>query len=408
MSAPKKERLGAGASFVRTLVWVVVVFDLLIVGLGTWTLHRSHAQFVERAEMSTQNLAQVLEQNILGMVNQIDLVLLNVKEEFERRDMPEGKKLVGVNLQSLTSRVHMLFSLRTTDARGFILPSPGLPASPQACVQDRDYFQQLQAHPELGLFISRPVIGHLSKQWMVVFARRLNRPDGGFAGVVYGTVTLEQLGNTFAQVDVGQKGSVSLRGANLELLERFPRSPGGNQFIGDTRIEGDYLKAIQSGRTVSHFTTQSRIDGQARTYTFRKVARPVFYILVGLAQAEYLQAWRREALLSGSAVLGLLALSFGIVWMARSAWRRQLQGQAERDQLIADLTLALTEVKNLKGMLPICGHCKKIRDDQGYWSQIESYISEHSEATFTHGVCPDCASELRRELQRRREQQVLD
>jgi hypothetical protein len=65
-------------------------------------------------------------------------------------------------------------------------------------------------------------------------------------------------------------------------------------------------------------------------------------------------------------------------------------------------------VKNLKGMLPICGQCKKIRDDQGYWSQIESYLSEHTDATFTHGVCPDCASELRREIQDRHKHPVPD
>jgi hypothetical protein len=239
---------------------------------------------------------------------------------------------------------------------------------------------------------------------VIFLARRLNHPDGTFAGVVVGTLTLERLGQTFSAVDVGRLGSISLRGANLELLERFPKSPGGDRFIGDKKIEGDYLKAVQSGRTASHFTARSPIDGQTRTYTLRKVAHPVFYILVGLAQREYLHAWRQEAFLSGSVVLGLLVLSFGLVWMARSAWQRQLRGQEERDQLIGDLTLALTEVKDLKGMLPICGHCKKIRDDQGYWSQIESYLSEHTEATFTHGVCPDCAGELRREMVARRDQ----
>jgi hypothetical protein len=47
-------------------------------------------------------------------------------------------------------------------------------------------------------------------------------------------------------------------------------------------------------------------------------------------------------------------------------------------------------VKSLSGLLPICASCKKIRDDKGYWDQVESYISKHSEATFTHGICPDC------------------
>jgi hypothetical protein len=302
-------------------------------------------------------------------------------------------------IQAQFSRVGILDGLRTVDEHGIVNHGTTVRQSKPINVRDRDYFQQLMAHPAAGLVISPPLIERHSGKWVILLARRLDHPDGSFAGLVLGTLTLERLGQAFSAVDVGRRGSISLRGANLELLERFPKSPGGDLYIGDKQIEGDYLKAVQSGRSVSHFTTRSRIDGQARTYTLQKITQPAFHILVGLAQEEYLQAWRREALLSGSAVLGLLALSFGIVWMARSAWRRQLQGQAERDQFIEDLTLALTEVKNLKGMLPICAHCKKIRDDQGYWSQIESYISEHTDATFTHGVCPECASTLRRDFE---------
>lgn len=54
----------------------------------------------------------------------------------------------------------------------------------------------------------------------------------------------------------------------------------------------------------------------------------------------------------------------------------------------------LSEIKTLRGILPICANCKKIRDDKGYWNQIESYISAHSEAEFSHGICPECAKEL--------------
>jgi hypothetical protein len=55
---------------------------------------------------------------------------------------------------------------------------------------------------------------------------------------------------------------------------------------------------------------------------------------------------------------------------------------------------ALAEIKKLSGMLPICASCKKIRDDQGYWTQIESYISRYSDTQFSHGICPDCARKL--------------
>jgi hypothetical protein len=62
----------------------------------------------------------------------------------------------------------------------------------------------------------------------------------------------------------------------------------------------------------------------------------------------------------------------------------------ERQRLINELQQALSDVKTLSGLLPICAHCKKIRDDKGYWNQIEAYIREHSEAKFSHGLCPDC------------------
>jgi PAS domain S-box-containing protein len=69
----------------------------------------------------------------------------------------------------------------------------------------------------------------------------------------------------------------------------------------------------------------------------------------------------------------------------------------EKEDLIRQLQKALAEVKTLGGLLPICAWCKKIRDDQGYYHQIESFIAKHSEATFTHGICPDCREKFDRE-----------
>jgi PAS domain-containing protein len=64
--------------------------------------------------------------------------------------------------------------------------------------------------------------------------------------------------------------------------------------------------------------------------------------------------------------------------------------EAQRIQLIAELRETAARVKVLSGLLPICAHCKKIRDDHGYWEQLEAYISTHSEALFSHGICPEC------------------
>ncbi|MGB8932672.1 MAG: cache domain-containing protein [Anaeromyxobacteraceae bacterium] len=67
------------------------------------------------------------------------------------------------------------------------------------------------------------------------------------------------------------------------------------------------------------------------------------------------------------------------------------RSEVERERLIGDLKTALADVKTLRGLLPICAHCKKIRDDRGYWNRIETFIRERSDAEFTHGICPDCA-----------------
>lgn len=525
---------GAPRAQMRWPLWVLIGFDLIVVGLAAWTLTNSRRQYVERAEATTHNLALVLEQNLMANVRQIDLVLQSVKDEVERVDLPAGPAGAEAHLRAQVARVALLDSLRTTDAQGRMEQSVGPDPGPHRDFSGLPFFQHLRRSPQDALFISRPAKAGTGGTWVITLARRMERPKGVFQGVVLATVRLDQLTRELAQVDVGQHGSISLRGADLELLARYPSYPGDHLAIGDNRIQGDYLVAVQSGRQAGRFTTHSVIDGQTRTYSFRRLSNPTFFILVGLAQEEYLLAWRREALLSGAAVVGLLALSFGIGWMARSAWRRQQNVQAliesqeskfrllaenaldaiwtadpdgrityvspavtsqrgftpeellgaplfdrqlpeqdprpiqsllerarraapgsqpfkgerieldllrkdgqafraeirvrllwdenqkltglqgvtrditERDRLIQELTQALLEVKNLKGMLPICGHCKKIRDDGGYWNSLESYISEHTEATFTHGVCPDCAQELRREIQAQREQRDQD
>ena len=66
------------------------------------------------------------------------------------------------------------------------------------------------------------------------------------------------------------------------------------------------------------------------------------------------------------------------------------QDEAEREHLIRELKGALAQVKTLSGLLPICSGCKKIRDDAGYWQQVEAYLGAHADMEFTHGLCPDC------------------
>jgi len=75
----------------------------------------------------------------------------------------------------------------------------------------------------------------------------------------------------------------------------------------------------------------------------------------------------------------------------------KLQAKEDQERLIQELKLALSKVKQLEGIIPICSYCKRIRDDKKSWQQLEGYITEHSEALFSHGICPECSIRVTRE-----------
>jgi hypothetical protein len=82
--------------------------------------------------------------------------------------------------------------------------------------------------------------------------------------------------------------------------------------------------------------------------------------------------------------------------------RRVVGLQQTLSDRVTELQTALSTVRQLKGLLPICSYCKRIRSDEDYWEQMESYIAQHSDAQFSHGICPGCMEDVMREMPRRR------
>jgi hypothetical protein len=76
----------------------------------------------------------------------------------------------------------------------------------------------------------------------------------------------------------------------------------------------------------------------------------------------------------------------------------RVRAEKERDTLFRQLQASLAQVQLLSGLLPICASCKKVRDDQGYWTQVEIYVRDRSRAEFTHGICPECAKKYREQM----------
>lgn len=119
-------------------------------------------------------------------------------------------------------------------------------------------------------------------------------------------------------------------------------------------------------------------------------------ISVPMAPYVTLAARNRAAMGGAHGLLWLLGL-IGIGGSTKSLQRHEQErdsAEAERDKTIVALQDALAHIKTLRGIVPICSQCKRIRDDEGYWEQLDIYVRDHSEAEFTHGICPDCIRTL--------------
>ncbi len=115
--------------------------------------------------------------------------------------------------------------------------------------------------------------------------------------------------------------------------------------------------------------------------------------------------WAYLVFLVSAVISAALAARAFLVGRSEAALRREHErtkaivsalemAEEEREKLIESLSSALDDVKTLRGIVPICASCKRIRDDAGYWSQVEQYVSKHTEAQFSHGICPECAKRL--------------
>lgn len=371
-------RLGAG----------VVALNLFVLGMAAVSLRHSWRNHQERAAATAQNLAQVLDRNVADTFGRAGLALWAVKDEVERT-APHLRS--GGDLDAFIRRQHErapeLLALRTTNAEGLIEHGSGPGSGIRASVVDRDHFIRLRDDPSAGLVISKPLVGKLTGTWVIILARRLEDPDHRFMGMVHAVIALDQLTEAFSTLDMGPHGSLALRDLDLGLVARHPEPVGAGTAIGQTLVSREFTALARSGQVSGIYRARTPFDRVQRTFAIHRVSDLPYWVVVGLAEQDYMAGWWRDVfqeLMEVALFACLTLVASGVIYRA---WLRQQATQEHLESLLA-------EVKTLGGMLPICSHCKKIRDDRGYWNQIEAYLNEHTDAEFTHGICPDCAKEV--------------
>ncbi len=297
-------------AFTAWLAVGILAVTLFVIVFAWLSVSQSRRHYEQRAASMTQNLGHLQEENLRGAIDKIDVALLAVADEAARQ-LADG----GIDRQALDrciarqlTRLPEVQSLRMSDAEGEILYGLFGEGTPGKSIAERAYFNQLRQDPRAEMVISNPFVGLISEQWVILFTRRVNGHDGAFAGAVWAAITLEQLTRTFATLDVGRQGMVSLLDSEMCLIARHPEPQRIGLGVGQQlRISPRLREMLAAGHTEGTYATASSADNRSRTISFHKVGPYPLYLMVGLATEEFLAEWRVEAA-KVAAMVGSFAL----------------------------------------------------------------------------------------------------
>ena len=328
--------------FKKRLGLTVILLNLLVYSLASVSLYNSRNNYEKRAAITTQNIASILEHDIDGTIVNINITLLAVKNEVEGQ-IAQG----GINKESLNryiirqhSYLPSISALRMTDSKGDIVYGTGLTSGVVVNIADRDYFKFGQSNSKGEIFISKPILGRVTNKWVINIARRVNNPDGSFAGIVFGSLTFNHLTKLFSSIDIGKKGSITIRDEDLALIIRFPEVANS---IGNKAVSKEFSDFYKAGSTNATFKGTAGIDKTVRLISYRKMAEYPMVIVVALAQDEYLADWQKEIFSQLCIVLFFSLFTLFSSRMLLARWMREKENEDELRKAKEELELRVAE-----------------------------------------------------------------
>jgi len=284
----------------RTLLIGVSLLNLIVFGVTALAIHSSYEQYLSKARTDAQNLSHVLKQDIDGLLERIEAVLYSSALEMERQ-LASGsisKDALNAYLGRQNKNIPRADALRATNAAGDVLYGVGLPEGIVISAATREYYASLRENPDKLFAISGPHTGRISGKQVIILARRINNPDGSFGGVIYAAITTEIFGNTFSSLNLGSKGSVSLRKGfdDFAIIVRYPENIPGTttSAVGNPKHSPEFAALVAKGDNSHVYEAVTGVDGIYRTFAVRRLDNYNYYVGVGLAHEDAFAGWRSE------------------------------------------------------------------------------------------------------------------
>ena len=302
------------------------------------------------------------------------------------RSSPEVKKRLSAFVREKLATLPGVYGLGLLDHRALYVAAADeslvgiqshskLHVAPDQVLENRTYVEYI------------PATKSANKQPAILVSRPILSSEGRVQGGALAAIMLRSAQDWIGTFDIGQSDTMALVDGDGILLASNPHKP---EAIGTRLKSSPGQPSFGDQRGSAAFIAVSPLDGCERIYGVSKVENIPLSMIVGYDEASTLREWRQRVWQSLVGFFTLL-LMLGAL-LSHYAKIEALKKQSETRN--KELQKALENIKTLRGMIPICAKCKKIRDDEGYWQDVAVYVRDHSEAEFSHGLCPDCIVKL--------------
>jgi diguanylate cyclase (GGDEF)-like protein len=321
--APARPRAGSDR---RLLCLGIATAIVAIVATSVVALFYLRHYAEERVAATTRNLAGSIVLSIDGMVDAIDLSLQATSDEIARQRATGHPDTDAINRFMLRQqqRLKVVPTLVATNARGDIIFGQ-LPVNPVLNISERSYFPVLALRAQQALYINEPVLGRLSQRWIWPFARRLEHPEGRFAGVVTGALDTEQLSAVLNKIELQAGASIVLRHAGFQAIAWRAGGAAPLQLaVGDTRLSPELQQALWRDPARGTYTTSRAAQtGAATTFSYERSSKYGFYVWVGESNQQAMAGWMRQVWIVSGLCAAFALLSLGFMILMNKAARRQ-------------------------------------------------------------------------------------
>jgi diguanylate cyclase (GGDEF)-like protein/PAS domain S-box-containing protein len=317
-------------SFVATSVALVVLI-LAAASIVVWSARdRAFHQYQD----GMTNLAVVLAEQTARYVQVVDLAMLTVRStvmEYNDRTYTESKAHLESDqlhdfLAERVTNVPQVNAIALIGADGEFLNSSRPRPTSIRNVSDRDFFQYLKYHDDPAIFIGAPNVGRVTGKWSLFFARRINRPDGSFLGLVLGIVDASYLHNFYRSVSTGEDGSITILNRDGTILVRYP-DPGN---IVGHRVPSTSLWYDVVAKGGGHYQTHDYSSGVAGIVTVHPLHDYPLVVDVQRPDSAILSAWHDQATYI---VIGAAAVAIGLTILTRMIVRQLRRQQVQNVKL---------------------------------------------------------------------------